>query len=189
MASATISTRPCPCAAPYLLAGLAVGRLAPDSPGVADGPRVGGASLAVLTKAASWTLLYPAGGPDRIVGSPALERRLSTSLGGTTSTTSWWWLAVSGPHSGTPLDLLHTIGTAVAILGPCLLVARRAAPVLQPLIAAGSMTLTLYSSHVVALGAAGDGAYRPALLTIHIAAALAFALVLQCPSAPRCATE
>ncbi|MFI6674200.1 heparan-alpha-glucosaminide N-acetyltransferase domain-containing protein [Kribbella sp. NPDC050470] len=161
----------------YLLAGLAVGRLALDSPRVAAGLLVGGAGLAVLSKAASWALLYPAGGLDRIVGSPALERRLSTSLGGTTPTTSWWWLAVSGPHSGTPLDLLHTIGTAVAMLGACLLVARRAAPLLRPLIAAGSMTLTLYSSHVVALGAAGDSADRAALLTIHIAVAVAFALL------------
>jgi uncharacterized membrane protein len=160
----------------YLLAGLAVGRLALNSPRVAAGLLVGGAGLALLAKAVSWTLLYPLGGLDRIVGSPAVERRLSTSLGGTTPTTSWWWLAVSGPHAGTPLDLLHTIGTALGVLGACLLVVRIAAPLLTPLVAAGGMTLTLYSLHVVALGAAGSGADGAALLTVHAIVALAFAL-------------
>ena len=163
----------------YLLAGLAVGRLALDSPRVAAALLVGGAGLALVAKAVSWTLLYSVGGLDRIVSSPVAERRLSTSLGGTTPTTSWWWLAVSGPHSGTPFDLLHTIGTAIGVLGACLLIVRLAAPLLRPLIAAGSMTLTLYSLHVFALGTAGDGADVAALLTVHVIAALAFALTLQ----------
>jgi uncharacterized membrane protein len=159
----------------YLLTGLAVGRLALGSPRVAAGLLVGGASLAILAKVVSWTLLYPLGGIDRIVSSPAVERRLSTSLGGTTPTTSWWWLAVSGPHSGTPLDLLHTIGTALGVLGACLLIVRVAAPLLTPLVAAGGMTLTLYSTHVVALGLAGNDADDAALLIAHVIVALAFA--------------
>ncbi|GAB2651299.1 heparan-alpha-glucosaminide N-acetyltransferase domain-containing protein [Kribbella swartbergensis] len=160
----------------YLLAGLAVGRLALDSPRVAAGLLVGGAGLALLTKAVSWTLLHPLGGLDRIADSPVVERRLSTSLGGTTPTSSWWWLAVSAPHSGTPLDLLHTIGTALGVLGACLLIVRVAAPLLTPLVAAGSMTLTLYSLHVIALGMTGDGADGTALLVVHVIVALAFAV-------------
>ncbi|WP_432937280.1 heparan-alpha-glucosaminide N-acetyltransferase domain-containing protein [Kribbella sp. CA-253562] len=159
----------------YLLAGMAVGRLALGSPRVAAGLLVGGAGLAILAKVVSWTLLYPLGGLARIVGSPAVERRLSTSLGGTTPTTSWWWLAVSGPHSGTPLDLLHTIGTALGVLGACLLTIRVAAPLLTPLVAAGGMTLTLYSTHVVALGVAGHDADETALLIVHVIVAVAFA--------------
>jgi uncharacterized membrane protein len=160
----------------YLLAGLAVGRLALDSVRVAVGLLVGGVGLALLAKAVSWTLLYPLGGLDRIADSPVVERRLSTSLGGTTPTSSWWWLAVSGPHSGTPLDLLHTIGTALGVLGACLLVVRVAAPVLTPLVAAGGMTLTLYSAHVIALGLDGSGTDDAALLMVHVIVALAFAL-------------
>lgn len=160
----------------YLLAGLAVGRLALGSTRVAASLLVGGASLAILTKAVSWTLLHPLGGLDRIVGSPVAERRLSTSLGGTTPTTSWWWLAVSGPHSGTPLDLLHTIGTALAVLGACLLLVRVAAPLLTPLTAAGGMTLTLYTLHVVALGTVGYDADDAALLIVHVIVALTIAL-------------
>jgi uncharacterized membrane protein len=160
----------------YLLAGLAVGRLALNSPRVAAALLVGGTGLALLTKTVSWILLHPLDGLDQIVSSPWVERRLSTSLGGTTPTTSWWWLTVSGPHSGTPLDLLHTIGTALAVLGACLLITRAAVPLLRPLTAAGSMTLTLYSLHVLALGATGDNTASATLLTIHVLLALALAL-------------
>ncbi|TDO46737.1 uncharacterized protein DUF1624 [Kribbella sp. VKM Ac-2527] len=161
----------------YVLAGLAVGRLALESVRVAAGLLVGGAGLAVLAKAVSWTLLHPLGGFDWIAGSPVVQRRLSTSLGGTTPTTSWWWLAVSGPHSGTPLDLLHTIGTALGVLGACLLVVRVAAHLLTPLVAAGGMTLTLYTVHVVAVGASGPDANDAALLLLHVIVALTFALI------------
>jgi hypothetical protein len=170
----------------YLLAGLAAGRLVLSSPRVAAGLLAGGAALAVLAKAVSWTLLHPMGGLDRIsaavpsgstIEMQGLDIALTTSLSGTTPTTSWWWLAVSGPHSGTPLDLLHTIGTSLGVLGACLLAVRVAAPLLAPLSAVGSMTLTLYAAHVVALGAMlGDfGATR--LLLVHVAAALVFAMV------------
>lgn len=161
----------------YLLAGLAVGRLALESVRVPTGLLVCGVGLAVLAKATSWTLLHPLGGGDQIAMGPVLERRLSTSLGGTTPTTSWWWLAVSGPHSGAPLDLLHTIGTALAVLGTCLLLARVGAHLVTPLVAAGGMTLTLYVAHVTALAAAEPDDNNAALLLIHMIAALAFALL------------
>ncbi|WP_350275613.1 heparan-alpha-glucosaminide N-acetyltransferase domain-containing protein [Kribbella sp. HUAS MG21] len=157
----------------YLLAGLAVGRLALGSLRVAAGLLACGVGLAVLTKAASWTLLHPLGGGDHIAMGPALQ----TSLGGTTPTTSWWWLAVSGPHSGAPLDLLHTIGTALAVLGACLLLTRAGGHLLTPLLAAGGMTLTLYAAHVTALAASEPDDNHAALLLIHIVAALVLALV------------
>ena len=84
---------------------------------------------------------------------------------------------MSGPHSGTPLDLLHTIGTALGVLGACLLVVRVAPPLLTPLVAACSMTLTLYSSHVIALGMARRDADVVAQLMVHVVVALVFALI------------
>ena len=66
-------------------------------------------------------------------------------------------LAIAAPHSGTPLDLLHTAGTAAAVLGGSLLLVAalrdRWRWVVLPVAAAGSMTLTLYSVHVFALAA------------------------------------
>jgi uncharacterized membrane protein YeiB len=82
---------------------------------------------------------------------------LQTGTYGTTPSTSWWWLAVSAPHSGGPLDLLHTTGTALAVIGGCLLLAAglhgRWRWLVLPVAAAGSMTLTLYTVHIVALAA------------------------------------
>jgi len=68
---------------------------------------------------------------------------------GTTPTGSWWWLTVHAPHSGTPFDLLHTGGSALAVIGLCLLVARLAPRTFAVVFGAGAMTLTLYSLHVV----------------------------------------
>ncbi len=144
----------------YLLLGLAVGRsswLHRDRPVPLAGAAVGGTAVAVATKLVSSALLQLPGVRERLVvppGSfvqPDLDLAVQTSMYGTTPTTSWWWLAVSGQHSGTPLDLLHTAGCAVAVLAVCLLVAR-AAParaVLLPLAAAGSTTFTLYTLHVL----------------------------------------
>lgn len=74
---------------------------------------------------------------------------------GTVPTYTPWWLAVSGPHTGTPLDLIGTAGAAAAAIGVfCLLFISfpvAAARLLLPLHAPGSMTLTVYSLHVVLL--------------------------------------
>jgi hypothetical protein len=65
-------------------------------------------------------------------------------------TESWWWLAISAPHTSTTFDMLHTTGAALAVLGFCLLLLRRDRRWLQPLMAAGSMPLTVYALHVLA---------------------------------------
>jgi hypothetical protein len=90
----------------------------------------GGTLLAGATKVLSALLLGPAGAFERLtvpVSSALTGRDLATVLQtgtyGTTPSTSWWWLAVSAPHSGGPLDLLHTTGTALAVIGGCLLLA------------------------------------------------------------------
>jgi len=148
----------------YLLAGLAVGRLALGRARVAAGVLGAGAALAVGSALLSDALVRAAGGVPALVATvpasfpvrPAqMVTALQDGLYGTTPTTSWLWLAVRAPHSGTPLDLLHTTGTALAVLGLCLLVVRTAAGAraLVLLAAPGSMTLTLYSLHVVLLPA------------------------------------
>ncbi|WP_051366109.1 heparan-alpha-glucosaminide N-acetyltransferase domain-containing protein [Hamadaea tsunoensis] len=88
------------------------------------------------------------------------ETRDVLTLGGdgTAPTSTWWWLAIATPHTGTPLDLLGTTGTAVALLGLMLLAARIARPaglrrlvavVLTPLGAAGGIALTVYTLHTL----------------------------------------
>ena len=149
----------------YLLAGLAVGRS--DLP--ASRTRWGligiGAALAVGSWLVSALLLGPLGG-EEVIGLP-LEHYV-----GTTPTTSWWHLAIPSPHSGTPIDLVHTTGTALAVIGLCLVVARAAQPAIAWLAGAGGMTLSLYTGHVMGMASEIGFDNRPALYVWHAATAL-----------------
>ncbi|NUS50381.1 MAG: DUF1624 domain-containing protein [Nocardioidaceae bacterium] len=141
----------------YLLVGMAVGR--------ADLRRRGTAlvvlAIGIVLAAVSWlvseallsrpsvtrALLATAPQPDVTV--EQLRRILEEGTFGTTPTGSWWWLAVHAPHSGTPFDLAHTTGTALAVLGLCLVAGRLWPRTMAVLFGAGAMTLTLYTLHVV----------------------------------------
>jgi uncharacterized membrane protein len=168
----------------YILAGLALGRLALDQVRTATWVMLGGAVLAVAAWSVSWLLLNRGGGLEAleiagagaspIAGRP-LDVALTTSFYGTTPTTSWWWLTVVAPHSGTPFDLLHTIGTACFVLGAMLLLARVVRAVVWPLAAIGSMTFTLYSFHVVLISTVMPDTIPNALLW-HVLVALAIAV-------------
>jgi uncharacterized membrane protein len=159
--------------ATYLLAGMAVGRSDLRSPRVPATLLGGGAALAVAASAGSAVLLGLGGGAAA-VGPGLTQRRY-----GTVPTDTWWWLAVEAPHTGTPVDLAHTTGTALAVLGAALLVARVAPVALWPLAAVGAMPLTLYTLHVTALAvfppeaAATVGVSAETLLVVHLLAALA----------------
>lgn len=118
-----------------------------------------GFGLFLVGKGVSWLLLNIAGGGDELVRvselyGTDLNAALFTGSYGVTPTTSWWWLAIAGPHSGTPFDLLATAGTALLTIVTCqslaLLLGRRTW-VLAPLTAPGSMPLSVYSAHVVLL--------------------------------------
>ena len=67
-------------------------------------------------------------------------------------TTTLWWLMVPAPHSNTPVALLLSLGMAAFALGAFLLLARLIGKALTPLAAAGSMTFTLYTLHLLFLG-------------------------------------
>ena len=142
----------------YLLVGLAVGRLALQKTRTAVRLAVIGAVLAVGAVAVSALLLGPLGGYDRLAevvrpeDGRTVEQVVDAARFGNVPTTSPWWLATDAPHTSTPLDMAHTTGTALLVLGLALLVRGRASLLLRPLSAAGSMPLTLYTAHVVVLG-------------------------------------
>ena len=130
----------------YLLAGMAVGRLDLRSPRVGGGAARRGAGLAVAAVGGVGAAAGPGG------GAAVLGADLSRSaLRHLAHATRWWWLAVEAPHTGTPFDLAHTTGTALAVLGAMLLLARAAPALVWPLAAVGAMPLTLYTLHVTAL--------------------------------------
>ncbi|GAB3593641.1 hypothetical protein GCM10027446_16220 [Angustibacter peucedani] len=180
----------------YLAVGIAVGRMPLREKATAPLLLVGGLALAVGSWVASWLLLDVRGfaglassGPPEVVAGPlGLVQLELRGLYGTTPTTSWWWQAVASPHSGTPFDLAGTVGSALVVLALALLAVRAVATLRGPLAwvpqgvvgalaAAGSMTLTLYSLHVVAADAQRDVLGRSALLAAHVGVALLVAVL------------
>ena len=167
----------------YLFAGLAVGRSDLRRVGSATRLLVVGLIAAVTAKAVSAWLLAQVGGVERLArtvgsGPEQVDEALRTGMFGTTPREDWRWLVVSAPHSGTTLDLVHTTGAALAVLGACLLLVRVLPRLLVlPFAAAGSMTLTLYTAHVLALA---DGSPllstdRARLWWAHVLLGLVFA--------------
>ncbi|MDQ0664998.1 putative membrane protein [Arthrobacter ulcerisalmonis] len=141
----------------YLLVGLAIGRLVLTKALVPVLLLVGGTVAAVLAKTLGVAAMEDWGGRaalEKVLDSPGypLGSLLQVNLAGLPQEGSWWWLASAAPHSGTPLDLLHTSAVAAAVIGACLLLGRLAEWVdldlLLPLRGPGAMTLTLYTVHV-----------------------------------------
>lgn len=137
----------------YLLIGMVIGRLRLGEVSVQAGLLVTGIVAAAGAKFLSYYLLLDLGGFAALEETNSgriwpLARMMEVNLAGVEQTGSWWWLAVSGPHAGGPLDLLHSAGAAAAVVGVCLLLTRARPNLLLPLSAAGAMTLTLYSLHI-----------------------------------------
>jgi uncharacterized membrane protein YeiB len=167
----------------YLCAGLAVGRALLTSRRTVALIALTGAALVVASRTISWFLLDVLGGraeleavASRTMTPDELAAVLSVGWAGTTPTDTGWWLATMVPHSTTPLDLAFTIGLGLLVLGCAILVGRTTTRFLRPLAAAGSMTLTLYSLHLLLLSwPVMPGG--PEGLLIQTAFAVAFALV------------
>lgn len=136
----------------YIWTGLAVGRLDLTSSKVARRLALAGGALAIVSPVVF----------NLVVGNRLGD--LPIQFFGVTPTDSVLYLAVATPHSATPLDLLHTIGTSLFVVGGALLIVR----VLGWLAAAGAMTLSLYTIHVLALATRAGIEERPRLLVIHV---------------------
>lgn len=172
----------------YICAGLVVGRLRLSSVRVAAGLLGGGLAVAAAASGVSWLLMGPLGGREGIAasgtGAGRVAQILTFGAEGTTPTSTWWWLATDAPHASTPPDLLHTAGSAVALLGGMLLLTHATGPklskafqrVVTPLAVAGAMPLTIYTAHIVFMNSPLDvfGALTGYLVQVTVA--LAFAL-------------
>ena len=163
----------------YLCAGLAIGRLDLSSRRLATWLLGGGLCLALTARIVSAVLLYPLGGLRHLQGigpSSAAPVTRDALLWDPEQTWSWWYLALPAPHSITPVDMVHTLGSAMAVLGAALLLSRvpLIARLLRPLAAAGAMTLTLYSGHLLVL-ATGVLQHAPGTMyVLLVVGALAF---------------
>lgn len=75
-----------------------------------------------------------------------------------------WWLAISGPHTGTTPSIMLSAGVAMFIIGVLLIISRTLSGLLFPLVAAGSMSLTLYVSHLLLFVPFLDSIYDHAVI-------------------------
>lgn len=173
----------------YLLVGLAVGRLPLRRASTAVTLAISGLALTVFSRVSSDLLVAQGFSALRHAGAGQTREIMQMqSSDGVPPPTTWWWQAVAAPHTATPFDLAQTIGSALLVLGLALLLgswlereaSRWLVLVRAPFVvlaAAGSMTLTLYTLHVLALNlqlapdADGDGA----MLLLHLSAALVLA--------------
>jgi uncharacterized membrane protein YeiB len=142
----------------YILVGLAIGRCDLNSVPVACRILGSGVVLAVTSWVVATYLMFHGGGLAHLAdaagdAAPAKARNVMLWEPIPPEKPNWWWLTLRAQHSNSTLDLLHTLGCAMALLGLALLVCRVEviAKLLYPLAAAGSMSLTLYTAHLIVL--------------------------------------
>jgi hypothetical protein len=146
----------------YLLAGMAVGRLDLSARRVQAWLAVAGGAIAVVATSVSRVLtdqpsvadaLVHGGGPPATSGPGLLNTIASGMYGQTPVGGPWEWMLVVVAHSTTPFDLAQTIGSALLVIGVCLLAVgalqTKAVRVVAIVFGAGTMTLTLYSLHAL----------------------------------------
>lgn len=171
----------------YVLLGLGLGRLRLDRRPVQASLMLFGAGIAVVATTVS-RLLTARDDVRRTLASdlgvePAgLIDAISGGLFGVTPQGPWSWLLVVAPHSATPFDLAQTGGSALAVIGGCLLVVGALSTFSERVVAvvfgAGTMTLTLYSLHVLMrteeIAPTDDGpeGFRAHILVIFVLGAL-----------------
>lgn len=118
-----------------LLVGIWLGRQKLRSTGAAVTLLLGGAAIAT----AVWLV-------DNVLGGVA---------GDVENRASWLQLLTREPHAEMPLWALSSTSIAISIVGASLLLARAAARLTWPLVAAGQLALSIYASHLLLLH------YRP----------------------------
>ncbi|HSX96640.1 MAG TPA: DUF418 domain-containing protein, partial [Streptomyces sp.] len=181
----------------FVVTGMALGRLDLASGAVRRRLAVVGPALIAFGYGVSWLALRLSGGDQKIMsGMPSMEDFKAMKDSGTATASFdmpvggglWgpdaWGLLAAEPHSGSTFDLIGSLGIAITVL-VCLTVALARLPWLAraatPIIAVGTMSLTLYVGHIlVILALPGEAAAPPesastALLLSFIAGAILFA--------------
>ncbi|MFJ9542203.1 DUF418 domain-containing protein [Streptomyces sp. NPDC101225] len=145
--------------APFVIAGMAVARLDLTRPAVRSRLALTGGALAVVGYGGSWLAL-------RLV--PHALTTIAAATDGGSASSAWWsdlvgeppngtpldWLLVAAPHSQTTFSVLGNTGVALVVVAACLTAAARLPRLTRlatPVSAVGTMALTAYVLHIVAL--------------------------------------
>lgn len=165
----------------FIQVGLGLGRLDLRSTRIQVMIAAVGAALAVLANLVSSLLLYAFGGYEALLATQGMTMdRLDEELvfgSEAIYDTSFWWHAIATPHGGTTLAIASSLGLAMMILGVFLLISSRWGRWLTLLAAMGSMTLTLYSAHLIALVLEIHYDEPEVWFVVHVCAAAAFAWI------------
>jgi uncharacterized membrane protein len=132
----------------YVLVGLLVGRLDLSRVATAVGIAASGALLVAATLILGWVAISRGAFDDRrVTGWRLLFARSEYPF----ASAEWKDLLLVGEHTSRPLNVISAIGSALLIIGLCALVLRvpSARLLMAPLRIAGTMTLTLYTVHVL----------------------------------------
>jgi uncharacterized membrane protein len=166
----------------FICVGMVIGRLDLSNRRVAVRLTVGGAVLAAGSWLLSTLILFQFGGLQHLRAAAPVkvspQNAQNIILWDPNTVASWWWLVERAPYATTPFRMVHDLGIALAWLGLSLLITRSrlARRALGPLAAAGAMTLTLYTAHVIVLEASSFLEDHPIqLFLVLVYLALSFA--------------
>ncbi|MFH8476426.1 DUF418 domain-containing protein [Streptomyces sp. NPDC018000] len=167
---------------PFVIAGMAVARLDLAATAVRTRLALTGAALMITGYGGSWLALHVIPGAADAIGAGAASAWWSDTAGYPSGDAPAWLLAAS-PHSETTLSILGNTGVAIMVVTACL-AATDALPRLRslarPVIAVGSMSLTAYVFHLIAIRFLGIEELPGSPLYVllgFIAAAMVFATV------------
>lgn len=148
---------------PFVIAGMALGRLDLAAGAVQRRLAVLGSALIVLGYGTSWLALkvLRGGVPDRMPdGMPAKDAMADMAAGSGPPPAKWgfepdaWSLLAAQPHSGSTFDVIGCLGVAITVV-LCATVAMARLPEPRRLagsvIAVGTMSLTIYVAHILAI--------------------------------------
>ncbi|MGP5047390.1 heparan-alpha-glucosaminide N-acetyltransferase domain-containing protein [Glutamicibacter ardleyensis] len=151
----------------FVCAGMALGKLDLRSRDLQLRMGLTGLVLWLGSWALSALLLGPLGGKAaliystaRVLDSEELNEALVFGLPDEVPLDSLWWLVTLSPHSDLVFELLNTLGVALLVLSIALLIGQRVPWLLRPLAIVGSMTLSIYTLHLLFL-ATGVGVEHP----------------------------
>ncbi|MFC5753739.1 DUF418 domain-containing protein [Actinomadura rugatobispora] len=172
---------------PYMIAGMALGRLDLRAARVRHRLLAAGSALALAGYGASWLAFHLIPGvPAAIADSGWLESGPVTwwqgPETGTVDTGTPALLLVAAPHSGTPFEIVGNLGVAITVVVCAVALTDRWARVRRPLlpvIAVGTMSLSVYVAHIVVLALldSDDTFGGLPVLSAFIAAALVLAVL------------
>jgi uncharacterized membrane protein len=139
----------------FVFVGLAIGRSNLRAKGAGLWLFVGGAVLAAAAYYTSEAWLLRLGGYEAIAAATpgmsedAIDTIIVFGPDARRPASTFAWLILAGPHTDTPFALTFSLGVASAFLGFFLIIGRWSSLILRPLAYMGSMTLTLYASHLL----------------------------------------